>query len=514
MNGAEALVRTLVECGVVECFANPGTSEMHLVQAIDAVPEMHAALCLFEGVCTGAADGYGRITGKPAVTLLHLGAGLANGLANLHNARRARSPVINVVGDHARDHVHRDAPLTSDIEGVARPMSAWVRTAATAEGLGHDAADAVSAALTHRPGAEGSVATLIVPVDCAWGQGRFAHPNPPPARPPVTSAAVDAARAVLGPQAVLLLDGSALSEEGLVHANRIAATTGARMLAATFAARVDLGPGLPRVSRLPYFPEPAMAELEGARHLVLAGAEPPVSFFAYPATPGDLTPQGCSVVRLAHAHEDVVDALEALAAAVDASATAGQLNGRQRPEVPAGRLNTANAALILAAHLPDGSIVAADSGGGGALFDPVQSAARCTWLNITGGAIGQGGPVSVGAARARPEARVFALLGDGAAMYTNQFLWTHAREQQNVTTVVFSNQKYGILETEYRRLGVNEIGERAARLFDLGEPGIDWVKLAEAQGVPASRASTCEEFDQALRRAVAEPGPRLIEAMV
>lgn len=514
VNGAEALVRTLVECGVVQCFANPGTSEMHLVQAIDAVREMRTALCLFEGVCTGAADGYGRITGKPAMTLLHLGAGLGNGLANLHNARRARSPVINVVGDHARDHVHRDAPLTSDIEGIARPMSAWVRTAATPEGLAHDAADAVSAALTARPGSEGSVATLIVPVDCAWGQGRFAHPNPPPSRPPVTPSAVDAARAVLGPDTLLLLDGPGLSEEGLVHANRIAATTGARMLAATFAARVDLGPGLPPLARLPYFPEQVMAELEGVRHLVLAGAEAPVSFFAYPNTPGDLTPEGCGVVRLAHAHEDVADALDALAAAVDASANAGPLNVRQRPEVPGGRLNTANAARILAAHMPDGSIVAADSGGGGAAFDPVQRAARCTWLNITGGAIGQGGPVSVGAAKARPDAQVFALIGDGAAMYTNQFLWTHAREQQKVATVVFSNQKYGILETEYRRLGVNEIGDRAARLFDLGEPGIDWVKLAEAQGVPAARASTCEAFDRALARAIAEPGPYLIEAMV
>ena len=337
MNGAEALVRTLVECGVDRCFANPGTSEMHLVQAMDGVPGMRAVLCLFEGVCTGAADGYGRITGRPATTLLHLGAGLGNGLANLHNARRARTPLINIVGEHARDHVFRDAPLTSDIEGVAAPMSAWVRTARTSEGLAHDGVDAISAAMTRRPGSEGSVATLIVPVDCAWGPGRFAHPNPPPVCAPVTSGAIDAARAVLGPHTLLLLDAAALDEEGLVHANRIARATGTRVLGASFAARTQIGPGLPPLTRMPYFPEDIQRALQGVRHIVLAGAAAPVSFFAYPDVPGDLVPPGCDVTVLAHPHEDVIDALEALAGEIGASARVDNLIVGERPSLPTGR---------------------------------------------------------------------------------------------------------------------------------------------------------------------------------
>ena len=514
MNGAESLIRSLVDAGVDTCFANPGTSEMHLVQAIDAVSEMRPVLALFEGVCTGAADGYGRMTGRPAATLLHLGAGLGNGVANLHNARRASTPLLNVVGDHAIHHVPYDAPLTADIEGVARPVSAWIRTARTPQGLAGDGVDAVRAATTPNPDSLGNVATLIVPADCAWGEGHIARTREPAGtRASVADAAIEAAAGALGRTSILLLDGEALGLTGLDAAGRIAQATGCRLFSTTFPARVESGPGLPSVARLPYFPEQVLEALSGVAHLVLAGAQAPVSFFAYRGTASDLVPHDCEVVRLVHRHEDVVGALVALADRLDARAPFAAVQA-QRPTAPVGSLSTRHVATALAALAPNDCIVSVDSGGGGAAYPAMQSAVRHTWLNLTGGSIGQGGPVATGAALASPGRQVFALLGDGGAMYTNQCLWTQAREGLDVITVIYSNRSYGILETEYRRLGINEIGDRAASLFDLSRPAIDWVALARSMGVPASRAETCDEFATALTRAVASEGPALIEAVV
>jgi acetolactate synthase-1/2/3 large subunit len=488
---------------------------MHLVQAIDAVPAIRPVLALFEGVCTGAADGYGRMTGRPATTLLHLGAGLGNGIANLHNARRAATPLINIVGDHAIHHVPYDAPLTADIEGVARPVSAWVRTARTSTGLAGDGRDAVQAALAPNPEPLGAIATLIVPADCAWGDGRAVNGAVavPGRRASISDAAIDATAAVLGKSTVLFLDGAALSAEGARAAGRIADATGCRLISTTFPARVESGPGLPAIGRMPYFPEQVLETLAGVRHLVLVGAEEPVSFFAYRGMPSRLVPEGCEVVRLVHRHEDVVGALEALTTRVRAPAAANVV-ASARPALPTGTLNARSVATALAALAPDDCIVSVDSGGGGAAYPVMQRAVRHTWLNLTGGSIGQGGPVATGAAIASPGRPVFALLGDGGAMYTNQCLWTQARESLPVVTVIFANRVYGILDTEYRRLGINHVGERAASLFDISRPSIDWVALATGLGVPGARATSCEEFALALERAIASRGPYLIEAVV
>ncbi|MFK7913029.1 MAG: acetolactate synthase large subunit [Pseudomonadales bacterium] len=517
MNGAKALIDTLVANDVTVCFANPGTSEMHLVQALDAVPAMRGVLCLFEGVCTGAADGYGRMRGTPATTLLHLGAGLANGVANLHNARRANAPIINLIGDHAVHHVAFDAPLTSDIEGIAAPVSAWVRTARTAGGLAGDAMDALLATLDARPNPAGAIATLIIPADCAWGDshgpdGRSVSAVRAPE--PVSSGAVRSAAASLGSQSLLLLDGTALSDAGLQAAARIAAKTGAAVFSTTFPARVDGGPGRLPIKKMPYFPEHVQKTLARFDAMVLAGAQAPVSFFAYPETPSSLVPADMPVVRLSHRHEDSVAALQALADELDAPMVTVPGHDPVRPDIPSGALSTGAISTMIAATAPQDSIVAVDSGGGGAAYVPMQQAVRHSWLNLTGGAIGQGGPVAVGAAVACPERSVYALLGDGGAGYTNQFLWTAAREKLDITVIVYSNRSYNILDVEYRRLGVNDVGDRAAALFALDDPPIDWTAMATAFGVPAIRADDCAQFLAGLETARETPGPFLIEATV
>ena len=516
MNGAESLVRTLAAHDVDVFFSNPGTSEMHLVQAIDAVAECRPVLCLFEGVCTGAADGYARLRGTPAATLLHLGAGLGNGLANLHNCRRAGTPVVNVVGDHAIHHGPYDAPLTSDIEGVAQPVSAWIRTSRTAEGLALDGIDAVRAALVPRPNPLGGIATLIVPADCAWGNGR-AQPRQPfadaLARPKAPADLLERVAKRLDAETMLMIDGNGLTEAGVRAAGRLAGATGCRLFTPTFPARVEAGPELPAVARLPYFPEQVRDAFTGVRRLVLAGAEPPVAFFAYRNQASDLVPPDCEVIRVAHRHEDVEAALVAMADTLDAPPARASAAGR--PALPTGPLSDLGAAQVLAARAPEQSIFATDSGAGAAAAGPLlQQSVRHTWLNLTGGSIGDGGPLAVGAAIASPGRQVFALQGDGGAMYTNQYLWTAAREGLPIISVIFNNRQYGILDVEYRRLGVNDVGAKAASLFDLGNPAIDWVRLAESQGVPGARATTCEEFDTALGQALAAAGPYLIEAVV
>lgn len=515
MNGAESLIRSFVAAGVDVCFANPGTSEMHLVQAIDAVPEMRAVLALFEGVCTGAADGYGRMRGTPALTLLHLGPGLANGIANLHNARRARTPLINVVGNHALYHVELDAPLTSDIDTLARNVSSWIKSDSTAATLAGDGMAALQASMTARDGSAGQIASLIVPVDACWSDadGVAAALALPRARA-VPADRIEAVAASFDADSLLLLDGAGLTPGAQVDAARAAHAAGARVMYSTFPARTDGGPGTPRIDKLPYFPEHVLATLAGVKRVVLAGAATPVSFFAYPDMPGVLLPEGCEAVTLASGDEDVGQALAGLAAALDAPADGFAVYEASPADPGSGALSTGAAAACIARRLPEGAILCGDSGGGGAAFAPTQRAAANTWLNLTGGSIGQGGPAAVGAAVACPDRQVFALLGDGASMYTIQALWTQAREALNVITVVFSNRTYGILETEYRRLGVNEVGDRAAALFDLSRPDIDFSSLAVGMGVNAHRASRVEEFDRALETALAVGGPHLIEAIV
>lgn len=518
MNGAEALIRGLTGAGVNVCFTNPGTSEMHLVQAIDGVNDMRAILCLFEGVCTGAADGYARMRGTPACTLLHLGAGLGNGIANLHNARRADSPVVNLVGDHAGYHLHLDAALTSNIRDIAQGVSAWIRTAATAEGLGQDARDAVTAALAANPQGQGNVATLMVPVDCAWGMGHAVASGPlyKQLNEVANEGVIEAVNALgsQGERSVLLLDGNGLSAEGVQQAGRIAKKVGCRVFATTFPSRVEAGPGLFRVPAMPYFPEQVMQTLEGVEQLVLAGARPPVTLFAYQNTPTELVPDGCSVVRLADRQQDVASALKRVADALDAPDMPDTVAHGVRPSLPEGKLTTAGIGQSVAALAPEHCIISTDSGGGRAAYDVMQQSLRHTWLSITGGSIGQGGPVAVGAAVACPDRQVIALLGDGGAGYTLQYLWTAARENLNIVTVIYANRAYNILEVEYQRLGINSIGDKAASLFDIGNPDLDWVALANGYGVQAKRASTADEFTLALEEGLRHDGPYLIEATV
>ncbi len=513
MIGGEALVRSLVasECDVV--FGNPGTSEMHFVATLDAVPEMRGVLALFEGVATGAADGYARMHGGPAAVLLHLGPGLGNGLANLHNARRSRVPVVAVVGDHATYHTRYDAPLQSDIETVARNVSRWIRRSETAATAGADAAAAVAASL----GPPGQVATLILPADVSWSEGGAVADPAPRTRPKAVAAStVDAVAGLLrsGERTTLLLGGGAVRAPALRAAARIAAATGANLLAETFPARIERGAGIPAVERLAYLGEMAAMQLEGTRHLVLIDTAAPVSFFAYPGKPSNLVPEGCDVTVLASGEEDASAALEALVAAVGGDAEPESAPA-SRPGRPSGVLGADTIAQAIGHLLPEGAIVSDEANTSGTLLPAFTAGAPPhDWLTLTGGAIGQGLPLAVGAAVACPERPVLALEADGSALYTLQSLWTMAREELDVTTVIFSNRRYAILRMELARVGATSSGERALRMLDISPPEIDFVSLAQGFGVPASRPETGEEFADALERAFAEPGPHLIDAVV
>ena len=515
MNGATALINTLADCGVEFCIANPGTSEMHLVQALDAVPRIRSVLALFEGVCTGAADGIGRMTGKPAATLLHLGPGLANGIANLHNARRGNAPLINLVGNHPHYHTGFDAPLTSDINTLARNFSCWSKSCSTAGTLAQDGADAYTASLRQSAGSNGRIATLIIGADAAWGAapGPVA-PNPEPQRARVADAAVQAVAGLLGNGAktALLLEHQATWQAALEAASRIAGKTGCRLLNGTFPARVDGGPGRVAVERLPYFPQQVLATLQGVEQLVLVGGDIPASFFAYQGVPGQLVPPGCRVTRFTAIEDDSVDALQHLADRLGAGNEPVTRFARQRTARPDGNLDTRSIAGAVAATMPEGVIICTDSGGGNAAYPYCQHSEPNSWLSLTGGAIGQGGPVATGAALACPDRPVLALLGDGGAAYTIQSLWTQAREQLNVTTLIFANHSYNILNVEYARLGVEEAGDIAASLFHIGNPAIDWIKLAQGFGVPADRADTAEQLCSLLENSFSTPGPFLIQA--
>jgi acetolactate synthase-1/2/3 large subunit len=512
MNGAQTLAQTLVNCGIEVCFANPGTSEMHLVAALDSSPHLRGVLCLFEGVAAGAADGFGRIAGKPAATLLHLGPGLANGLANLHNARRAATPIVNIVGDHATDHVRYDAPLTTDIIGLARPVSAWVRRSRNASSVAGDAARAVQAARA----APGGVATLIVPGDCAWSSAERAAERLPDIAPAVVPAeAIDSVARLLvsGKRSAMLLRGKALVGEALEAAGRIQAKTGARLLCDTFAPHTQPGAGRVAVERLPYFGEQIVAFLEGLDELVLVGAEAPVSFFAYPGKPGDCTPAGCEIVYLAHADEDSARAAFDLADAVGATMRPARA-ALDLPALPSGALNVSAVVRILAHLTPDNAIVVDEAL---TASEPLQAAFSHArphdHLALTGGAIGEGLPLAVGAAVAAPDRKIVCAEADGSGAYTMQALWTMAREKLDATVVVFANRSYAILNIEAKRVGAT-LSAKGRALLDLHNPELSWTRLAEGMGVEASRATTAEEFAAQFRSAMAGRGPRLIEALI
>jgi acetolactate synthase I/II/III large subunit len=512
MNGAESLVHTLLNSDIDTCFANPGTSEMHFVAALDRIPGMRCVLGLFEGVVTGAADGYGRMAGKPAATLLHCGPGLANGLANLHNARRAATPIVNIVGDQATYHRPLDAPLTADTEGWARPVSAWVRTASQAATVGRDAAAAVQAART----APGQIATLILPADTAWTAGGVvADPLPTPARPRADPHQVRTAAGLFRRRepVLLVLGGEALRADALETANRIAAATGAKLIATGSNARVARGRGRVPVNRIPYPVDQAVRALAEFPTVILVGCRRPVIFFAYPGKPGSPISPGAELHVLARPEQDSADALARLAEELGAGPAAIADPG-PRPAPARGPLTPDTVAQTLAALLPEDAIVADESITYGRSFYPAtESAAPHEWLQVTGGAIGGGPPIATGAAIGAPGRRVINLQADGSAMYTVQALWTQAREQLPVTTVIFSNRKYAILLGELANVGANP-GRTALDVLDLGNPDLNWVGLAQSMGVEAARATTCEGFADLFGHSLTRPAPFLIELLV
>jgi acetolactate synthase I/II/III large subunit len=514
MNGAESLIRTAIAAGVEVCFANPGTTEMPLVAALDSVEGLRPILGLFEGVCTGAADGYGRMAEKPAMTLLHLGPGFANGIANLHNARRARSPIVNLIGDHATWHVAADAPLTSDIVSLATPVSGWVRSVRNSASLADETAHAIAAA-GHAPG---QIATLIIPSDCQWDPAeKHATPIEPAAPPAVSADAIKQAAESIrkGKNVALFLGGTALRARGLKAAARIAAKSGCHLICETFPARLERGAGTPALERLPYFPEQAIEMLKPFDTIVLAGAKKPVAFFGYPDFPSMLIPEGIDTSILAEPTDDVPAALEALASELGAPVAGATPSKIARPERPIGKLNAMTAGAAIAATMPEGAIVMDEAATSGLPFLAASAAARPhTYLALTGGAIGQGLPCATGAAVACPDRRVIAYQADGSAMYTLQALWTQARESLNVTTVLCNNHSYRILQVELARAGVTEPGRKARSLTSLANPDIEWTGLARGLGVPAVRVESAEDLTRELERSFATPGPSLIEMIL
>jgi len=512
MLGAEVLLRTLAANGVDLCFANPGTSEMRFVAALDRVPGMRGILCLFEGVCSGAADGYARMTRRPAATLLHLGPGLANGLSNFHNARKARSPVVSIVGEHATWHGRFNSPLASDAASFARPVSGWVHTLERAAGMGEAASNAVRAAY----GPPGTVATLIVPADYSWSEAGTPGPAvvfPQAARvPPERIGAI--ARLLRSESCVgFYLSGTALFGSGLEAAGRLAASTRAAMFANRFAARLERGQGRFPVQRIAYFPEAASGMLAGLKHLVLVETEAPVSFFGYPGRRSELAPEDCAVHVLAAPEENGAEALAALAG--EFPSLPWQPAPAPEPEIARGPLSALAIGQSMAALLPAHTIIADESVSSGADIEcHLRRAAPHDLFSVCGGAIGQALPAALGAALACPGRKVVALEADGSGMYTLQALWTMAREQLDVTVVLLANRRYRILEIEMLRTGAGAIGPRADALMDLHRPELDWTLLAKGMGVEACRAETAEQFHRAFAAAMDHSGPRLIEAVL
>ena len=514
MDCAESLLRTAVAAGIDVCFANAGTSEMPMVAAFDKVPEMRGILCLFEGGCTGAADGYARMARKPALTLLHAGAGVANASANLHNARRAASPMVNLIGDQPSWHLPFDPLLNSDLDGITGWSSAWIGRTATSDRVAADMAAAAEAAQQ----APGRIASLILPLDSLWGEAPGpANPLPKPQAKPVETGAVAKVAEALrkAPSAALLLRGEVLLARGLRAAARVRAATGCRLYCDSFVPRVDRGPDLPVVARVPYFPEDGVAELADLSDLILVGGGEPVAFFGYPGQPSQFAPKDCARHVLAKPEEDGVAALEALADALGAPAETTPENFPALPPRPTGKLTPEVIGAAVAQVMPEGAIVADESITCSApLYAATAGCPDHSYMLVSGGAIGWGFPGATGAAVACPDRPVIAMQADGSGMYTVQSLWTQARENLNVTTVVYANNTYEIIKAELARAGVDEPGPRSNAVMDFRDAPLDWVSLAKGHGVPGVRVETAEDLMREMEKAIAEPGPHLIEAIL
>jgi len=518
-NGAQALMKTLVDAGIEVCFSNPGTSEMHFVAALDSEPKMRAVLALFEGVATGAADGYARMADKPAATLLHLGCGLGNGLANLHNARKGKVPIVNIVGDHAKYHVQYDAQLQSEIETIARNVSPnFVRTSQSTEALCTDAVDAIVDACTY----PNSVSTLILPADVSWGENGIPALVPEQAAAPVATDDVVAeiAKAISsnkssGKKSALLLGGRALREPSILAAAKIAANNGVKLLAETFPTRIERGAGLPVVERIAYLAELAGVQLADVTNLITVDCKPPVSFFAYPGKKSYLVPDKCTLHVLATEEQDTTASLNKLVTALGADDANPILQESKRPVCPKGDLTAEKVCQAVGHYLPENAIIVDEAITSGLMLNTMtEGAPRHDMITLTGGAIGQGLPNSVGAAIACPDRPVYALIGDGTAMYTNQALWTMAREKLNVTTIIFNNASYSVLNIELERVGADSAGEKAKSQLDLSGPVLNFALLAQGMGVHGTRVSNAEDLSKAIKYANQHSGPHLIEVIV
>ena len=517
MNGAESLVQTLLANGIDTCFANPGTSEMHFVAALDRNRAMRCVLGLFEGVVAGAADGYYRMLERPAATLLHLGPGLGNGIANLHNAKKAQSGILNIVGEHVTTHLPLDPPLAADIAGLARPVSAWVRTAPDADSIAPLTAEAIATVAGPPP----AIATLILPGDAAWGvtDGKAAVARPAAVRPRKRVAAdvIDKAARLLrsGEPVLVILGGLALKGVALDRAGEIAGRTGCRIAAQFFSARLERGAGRVPLERIPYAVDQALAMLKPFRHIITVCTEEPIAFFAYPGKPSRLKPEGCDVLALAGMADDCAQALADLAAAVGAKGTDRLVQPPAEKLRPSGPLNPENLAQAMLATMPEGCILVDESvTTGRESFGVTAGAAPHDNIQNMGGSIGFGTPLSTGAAIACPDRPVLCVVGDGSAMYTIQSLWTQVRESLNVTTIVCANRSYQILKNEFKAVGAGVPGSNALSMLDIDNPTLDFVALAKGMGMSATRVASAEDLCRAIARGFADPGPTLIEAQL
>ena len=516
MTGAEILLKTAVKAGIEVCFTNPGTTEMPLVCAFDSVSGIRPYLGLFEGCCTGAADGYGRMTDKPAMTLLHLGPGLGNGIANLHNAGKGGTPVFSVIGEHATWHRTVNAPLTMDIETLAGPVSGWQRTSSNPDKLSLDTAEAIAAAY------QGQVASLIVPSDIQWSECSDTDiylPKIPTAELDQDSIKQAAEVLLTGHKSALILGGRALRNQGLMAAARIKAKTGCDLLSERAPSRLERGAGIPATEFIPYFPRQAQELLSQYHTIVLAGAGEPVTFFGWPGYESKLLDDRQNVRQLNTNGQNLSETLESLADELTAprnfdGADTGYSQA-ERPELPNGKLTAQSACLILAALQPENAIIVNESITSGAAYFPLgPKLPPHTLLMLPGGAIGYGIPCAVGAAIACPQRSVINFQADGSAMYTLQALWMQARESLNITTLICSNRSYNILTIEFARAGIAEPGRYAQALTDLSDPTIDWVQVSQGMGVPGVSVDSCEAMAKELEKALKEPGPHLIEMVI
>ena len=513
-NGAESLVKTLIDSDVDICFTNPGTSEMHFVAALDNNPKMRSVLCLFEGGATGAADGYYRMKNKPASTLLHLGPGLANGLANLHNAKKANSGIVNIVGEHAIDHIKLNAPLTSDIEGIAKPVSHWVKTCKSSLEVGKNAAEAVKES-SNPPG---KIATLILPGDTAWNEGISSAPLKNYSRNEVDKEKINITAQELknAKNPMILVGGQALEENNLMLAAKIAAKYNCPIMTDFFNAKLERGAGRVKPTRIPYNVDRAISLLKDFDTIILIGAREPVAFFAYPNKPSILTNTNTKFIYFANIDDNITEGLENLCDYVSAVENPNEnIAINSLPSIQKGELNPNSIGSILGNVMPEEAIIVDESISTGREFFPFTEGSKPhTWLSNCGGSIGFALPAATGASLACPDRKVIALEGDGSGMYTLQSLWTMARENLDITVLIFANQSYKILHAELNNVGVLNPGPSAINMLNLNNPSLNWVSISKGMGIDSKRVFNTDELYNVFLDALNTKGPFLIEVMI